>query len=251
MDSDVVKVQSPGVGKVIERLLGSTIGLKAIMALTGLLLVGFVFVHMVGHLQMFGEHDKAQEAYNSYAHLLQSLGGLKWAARLGLLGATGLHIWAFVQLAGRNRAARPENYAENKWLAASAAAKSMRVSGPIVLFFIIYHLLHFTALKVTADGYEGMLYTLQSGAHKGLVVPDAYGRMVAAFTNPLLTGIYVIAVALLGMHLAHGIQSSIQTLGLNNGTYRPLVRKLGPALAALVVLGFVAVPLAIAAGVIR
>ena len=244
---DVVKVTSPGAGKVIHRLMTSTIGLKAIMALTGLMLVGFTLVHMVGHLQMFGQADHAREAYNNYAHLLQSLGGIKWAARLGLLGATALHIYAFMTLAARNRAARPADYEDNKWLAASAAAKTMRVSGPLVFFFIGYHLLHFTALMVTADGYEAMKYTLKSG----LEVPDAYGRMVAAFTNPALTGIYVVSVVLLGMHLAHGIQSSMQTLGLNNSTWRPLIRKIGPALAALLVLGFAAVPLAIAAGVIH
>ena len=244
---DVVKVASPDVSKVLGRLLGSTIGLKAIMALTGLGLVGFTFVHMVGHLQMFGESDHAREAYNNYAHFLQSLGGIKWAARLGLLGATVLHIFAFMKLAARNRAARPSDYEDNKWLVASAAAKTMRVSGPVVFFFLGYHLLHFTALKVSADGYEAMKYTLKSG----LEVPDAYARMVAAFQSPVLTAVYVGAMVLLGMHLAHGIQSSVQTLGLNNTTWRPLVRQAGVGLAAALVLGFVAVPLAIAAGVIH
>lgn len=244
---DVVKVASPGVGKVLQRLMGSTIGLKAIMALTGLMLVGFSVGHMVGHLQMFGESDHAREAYNSYAHFLQSLGGIKWAVRLGLLGAVGLHILAFMKLAARNRAARPANYEDNKWLAASAAAKTMRVTGPLLFFFIGYHLLHFTALKVSAEGYEAMTYTLKSGA----LVPDAYGRMVAAFNNPVLTGIYVVSVVMLGMHLAHGIQSSIQTLGLNNGTWRPVVQAVGRALSAALVFGFAVVPLAIAAGVIR
>ncbi len=244
---DVVKVASPGPGKVLARLIGSTIGLKAIMALTGLALVGFVLVHMVGHLQMFGEPDRAREAYNTYAHFLQSLGGIKWAARLGLLGATALHIFAFMKLAARNRAARPANYQDNKWLAASVGAKTMRVSGPLMFFFIGYHLLHFTVMKVSAEGYEAMTHTLKSG----VVVPDAHGRMLAAFGNPLLTGIYVGAMLLLGLHLAHGIQSSIQTLGLNNTTWRPLVQKAGVAVSAIVVLGFVAVPLAIAAGVIH
>jgi succinate dehydrogenase / fumarate reductase cytochrome b subunit len=250
MDSDVVKVESPGVGKVIERLLGSTIGLKAVMALTGLMLVGFVLVHMLGHLQMFGPKASAQEAYNAYAHTLQSLGGLKWAARLGLLGATALHIWAALKLLARNNAARPTAYAEQKWLAASVAARTMRVTGPIVLFFIIYHLLHFTLLAVSTAGFPEVEYVLTQGALAGTKVPDAYGRMLVSFQQPLIAVIYVVSVALLGGHLAHGIQSTLQTLGLNNSTYRPLVRSAGPLLAAVIVVGFISVPIAILAGVI-
>lgn len=243
MDGDVVKLPPPGVSKVIERLLSSTIGQKAIMAVTGAMLVGFAFVHMAGHLQMF----QGPEAYNHYAHMLQNMGGIKWAARGGLLLAVCAHIWASMRLIMRNRGARPEAYEVNKWLAASAAAKTMRVSGPIVLFFILYHLLHFTIMKVSSAGFEEMVYRMPDGA----TVPDVYQRMVVSFHSPVITTIYVVCVALLGTHLSHGIQSTFQTLGLNNSAWRPAIQLAGRALSVVLVLGFVAVPLAIMAGIIH
>ena len=243
MDADVFQVQSPGVDRVLRRLLGSTLGQKAVVAVTGAALVGFAFVHMAGHLLMF----QGAEAYNKYAHTLQSMGALKWAARGGLLVAVALHVWASLQLTMRNRAARPIDYSDDKWLAASFGARTMRLSGPLLLFFIVYHLLHFTVMAVTADGYADMEATIDGN----LVVADAYGRMLSAFSYPALTVLYVGAVGLLGVHLSHGIQSIFQTLGLNNGTYRPLVRRVGPLLAGIVTAGFAVVPLAILAQFIR
>ncbi len=242
MDGDVVKVPAPGVAKVIDRLLASTIGQKAVMAATGFALVGFVFVHMAGHLQMF----QGPEAYNKYAHMLQSMGGIKWGLRGALLFGVFAHMWAGARLMLRNMGARPENYAVNKWLAATPAAKTMRATGPIVLFFIVYHLLHFTLLKVSSQGFDEMMYNLN-----GVDVPDVYQRMVISYQNPVITTVYVLAVTLLGTHLAHGIQSMFQTLGLNNATYRPAIQIASKALALVAVLGFVAVPLAILAGVIK
>lgn len=242
MDGDVVKVPAPGVSKVIDRLLASTIGQKAIMAVTGFALVGFVFVHMAGHLQMF----QGPEAYNKYAHMLQSMGGIKWGLRAALLAGVFAHMWAAGRLMMRNMGARPENYAVNKWLAATPAAKTMRATGPIVLFFIVYHLLHFTLLKVSSQGFDEMIYNLN-----GVDVPDVYQRMVVSYQNPVITTVYVLSVTLLGTHLAHGIQSMFQTLGLNNATYRPAIQIASRALALVAVLGFVAVPLAILAGVIK
>lgn len=246
MDGDAAKTQLPGVDRVLARLLRSSIGLKAIVAATGLALVLFVLVHMAGHLQMF-ELLGGKDAYNAYAHKLQSLGALKWAARLGLLGAVGMHIWASLSLVMRNRAARGTGQVEQKWLAASFAAQTMRATGPLLLFFIVYHLLHFTVMAVSADGYPD----LQAQLPDGVVVADAYGRMLLAFQQPGLTAIYVVSVALLGVHLSHGIQSVFQTLGLNNSVYRPLVQRAGPLLAGLTVTGFAVVPLAILGGVIR
>lgn len=246
MDGDAIKTQPPGVDRVITRLLTSSIGLKALVAVTGLALVAFVLVHMVGHLQMF-DLLGGREGYNGYAHKLQSLGGLKWAARIGLLGAVGMHIWASLTLTMRNKTARGTGPAQNKWVAASLAAQTMRATGPVVLVFIVYHLLHFTVLAVTAAGYADMTAQLADGT----VVVDAYGRMIVAFQQPVLTVVYVASVALLGMHLSHGIQSVFQTLGLNNAAYRPAVRKLGPLVAGAIVLGFAVVPLAILGGLVH
>lgn len=248
MEGDVVSVQTAGVAKVVARLTQSSLGLKALVAVTGLGLVAFAFVHMAGHLQMFALLG-GQEGYNQYAHKLQSLGALKWAARCGLLALTLVHVGATLKLIAHNRSARPIGYASNHWLTASVASQTMRVTGPLLLFFIIYHLLHFTALVVSAQGYAAMDYMLRDGSN--LVVADAYGRMLQAFSDPLLTVVYVLAVGLLGVHLSHGISSLFQTLGLTNSTYRPALATAGPLLAGLLTAGFAVVPLAILTGVIQ
>jgi succinate dehydrogenase / fumarate reductase cytochrome b subunit len=248
---DVVSQPSPGVGKVVSRMHGSTIGQKALMAVTGLLLVGFVLGHMLGHLQMFG--PDAREHYNAYAHFLQSLGEILWAMRLGLLAAVILHIFSAIQVMRRNRAARPIQYEMLKSQASSFASRTMRQSGVILMLFIVWHLLHFTIMSAADTGFKdpatglGPLYNL-----KGQMVPDVYGRMVFAFSNrPVITAIYVACVGLLGLHLSHGISSAVQTLGVQNQTYRPFTRKAGPAIGLLVFLGFACVPIAILAGIIK
>ncbi len=240
---DGISPPAPGVGKVVSRVHGSTIGQKAVMAVSGILLIAFSFGHMAGHLQMF----LGAEKYNAYAHFLQSMGPIKWAIRFGLLGLAGLHIFSAAQLTMRNNAARPIAYANNKWLAASLGAKTMRVSGGIVLFFILYHLLHFTVLAVGTAGFSGEdTFTLANGTK----VDDVFQRMVVSFQNPALALGYVAGVGLLSLHLSHGIQSALQTLGALNSTYRPFFKKVGPALAGLLFAGFAVVPLAVLAHVI-
>ncbi len=249
---DGISPPAPGVGKVVSRVHGSTIGQKAVMAVSGILLIAFSFGHMVGHLQMF----LGAEKYNAYAHFLQSMGPIKWAIRFGLLGLAGLHIFSAAQLTMRNNAARPIAYANNKWLAASLGAKTMRVSGGIVLFFILYHLLHFTVLLVGTAGFSGenTFPLSQTRLLNGVAVPvfvdNVFQRMVVSFQNPALALGYVAGVGLLSLHLSHGIQSALQTLGALNSTYRPFFKKVGPALAGLLFAGFAVVPLAVLAHVI-
>ena len=240
---DGISPPPPGVEKVVARMHGSTVGQKALMAVSGLALIGFVYGHMIGHLQMF----IGPEAYNRYAHFLQSLGELLWLMRGGLLFMVGLHIFSAIQVTKRNRAARPIAYAETKWLAASMGARTMRISGGLLFFFIIWHLLHFTIMS--ADAVIG--HPIPPFLLKGEQVPDVYARMVAAFQAPHITFIYVACMGMLSLHLSHGIQSALQTLGALNSTYRPFFKKLGPALAGLLFVGFASVPLAILAGVIH
>lgn len=247
MEEAVSQQQGPGVLDIAKRLVRSTLGLKAIMAVSGLLLVGFAFAHMAGHLQMFLGAD----AYNQYAHTLQSLGGIKWGVRAGLLGVTMAHVAASMALFQRNGAARPVQYANQRWLRATMGAKTMRISGPIVMFFILFHLLHFTVMAVAASGYDTLTWTMADGSLKGQIVPNVYERMVVAFGNPALTGLYVVGTGLLTLHLSHGIQSLFQTLGLTNNAWRPFLQKTGPALALGLWLGYAVVPLAVLFGIIR
>lgn len=209
----------------------STIGKKVIMAVTGLVGVGFVVGHMLGHLQVF----QSAEKYNAYAHFLQSLGGGLWLARLVLLGAVALHILMAVQLTALKRKARPVGYAKQEPQVSTLASRTIRYGGFLLLAFIIFHILHFTTLDIFPE-YERM---------------TVYNRMIVAFRKPLITGFYVLAVLALGMHLYHGAWSSIRTLGLTKGSANPLQRKVPAALAVLVTLGFLVVPIAIAAGLIK
>jgi succinate dehydrogenase / fumarate reductase cytochrome b subunit len=209
----------------------STIGKKVIMAVTGLLLVGFVIGHMLGHLQMFESAAK----YDAYAHFLQSLGGLLWLVRLVLFAAVVLHVVMAVQLTRRSRAARPVPYVRQSPQVSTLASRSMRVGGFLVLAFVIFHILHFTTLSIFPE-YRNI---------------DVYSRMIVAFHNPWLTAFYVISMVALGLHLYHGAWSSFRTLGLTRPSANPLSRKVAVVVAVVVAAGFIVVPVAIAAGVIK
>lgn len=209
----------------------STIGKKVIMAITGLVGVGFVIGHMLGHLQVF----QSAEKYNAYAHFLQSLGGLLWLARLVLLGAVILHVTMALQLSARARASRPVGYERRTPQVSTWASRTMLVGGVLLLAFIVFHILHFTTLTIFPE-YERL---------------TVYNRMIVAFHKPLLLAFYVLATLALGLHLYHGAWSSMRTLGLTRASANPLQRKIPAAIAAIVTIGFLIVPLAIAANVIK
>lgn len=209
----------------------STIGKKVIMAVTGLLLVGFVIGHMLGHLQVF----QSAEKFNDYAHFLQSLGGLLWLARLGLLAAAVLHIVCAVQLTRRKQAARKVAYEKWEPQVSTFASRTIRWGGLLLAVFIVFHILHFTTLSIFPE-YERM---------------TVYNRVIAAFRKPAVLVFYTVSMLALGLHLYHGAWSSMRTLGLTRGSANPLQRKIPAAIAAIVTLGFLSVPLAIAARVIE
>jgi len=210
----------------------STIGQKVIMAVTGLLLVGFLLAHMIGNLQVF----QGAEAINAYAALLHGpLGKVVWAQRVVLLAAVLLHIWAAVSLTRRKQAARPVAYARQEPQVSTFASRSIRWGGVIVLAFIVFHILHFTTLDIDRSYVRG----------------DVYGNLVKAFGDPLKVLLYVFAMGWIGLHLYHGLWSSVRTLGVSPASAHPLKRRVALALAAVIWLGFTLVPLAIFAGLVR
>ncbi len=214
----------------------SSIGAKQVMALTGLAMVLFAIVHMLGHLGMF----KGQDAYNSYAHFLQSLGGPKWLARGGLLAVFALHVGSGLRLASANRAARPVAYAVYKPVRSTVASRTMAMTGLVVLAFIIYHLLHFT-LGMVQPAYFHQLDPI--GRY------DAYSMFVYGFKNVGIYASYLVAILLLSMHLGHGASSWLQSLGVRHPKYK--LDKLGPALSAILFLGYMAPPTAVLLGLIK
>lgn len=220
------------------------------MALTGLALVGFVLGHMAGNLQYFG----GQDMINAYAYKLKTLPyGLLWVVRVGLLVVVAVHIWMAVSLTLENRRARPQGYKDNNYVQASYSARTMRWSGFILLAFIVFHILHYTVRVVPGMEYEQQLAPVvlhEDGkpvmkGGESLEVFNVHEMMYLGFRNPLITGFYLLAVGLLCAHLAHGVSSMFQSLGLRNEIWRRRLDAFALAYGWVVFLGFATVPIAV------
>ena len=223
----------------------SSVGAKITVALSGLGLVTFSIFHMIGNLKVFSGPD----AINAYASFLKhDLGLLIWIARAGLLGIFVLHLTLAIRLALRSKAARPVPYAHPGSVQATVSSRTMIWSGAVVGLFILFHLAHYTfALVHGAEDATGQFVNyLDLKDHKGR--HDVYRMLVAGFTTPWLAVLYIVAQVVLFVHLLHGVQSSFQTLGLKNGRFRPVIRVLGFAVAATVLLGNLAIVIGVWAG---
>lgn len=217
----------------------STIGRKAIMAVTGLIGIGFIVFHMYGNLKIFG----GPVYFNEYAEGLREIGHpifghthLLWIGRIVLLGAVLLHVWAAVSLYRQARSARSTSYKMKRTVAANYAARTIRFGGIVIFFFILFHLAHFTW------GTPGI--------HNDFIYGDPYHNVIAGFQNPIVSLFYIIAVVALGFHLYHGTWSMIQTLGLLSSRYDRIVRLAGLALALVVSVGLASIPIAVMAGIV-
>lgn len=206
----------------------STVGKKALMAVTGLILFGFLIAHMAGNLQYFLGRD----VINAYAGKLHAMPAVLWAVRLGLLASVVLHIVAAVQLWRLQKLARPVGYHKVQRVGSTYASRTMYWSGPIIAAFIVYHLLHFTIGSV----------------HPQFEELNAYDNVVLGFSNPLVAVAYIVAMILLALHLYHGLWSMFQSLGFAHPRYTPKLKLAAKAFTVLLVLGFIAVPLAVLAG---
>ncbi len=201
------------------------------MALTGVILTGFVLIHMMGNLLLY----QGPEALNHYGELLQSKPPLVWTARLVLLACVALHIWAATTLTLANWAARPVGYRKTAYETSTYASRTMRWGGPLLLLFIVYHLLHFTVGSMHPDFVRG----------------DVYHNVVVGFQNPLVTFFYVLSMVALSLHLFHGVESMLQTMGLSHPKYNGLRSVIGAAYAAVVTVGNLSFPLSVFFGLVR
>ncbi len=220
---------------LFSRVWNSTLGKKYIMALTGAALFLFVVGHLIGNLQVFGP----PELINTYAHFLKSKPGLLWGARLGLLAMVGLHIAAAVTLSAANKAARPEPYAGKSAYGSTAASRYMLVSGLVIAAFVVYHLAHFTALLPGINGV-GDFRKLTTVLH-GETVPDVYATMVLGFQVWWVVLFYLVAQALLFMHLGHGVASMFQSLGFRNHVWWPRIQMLAKVASIAIFIGYAAI----------
>jgi succinate dehydrogenase / fumarate reductase cytochrome b subunit len=213
--------------------LTSTIGRKVVMAVTGLVLVGFVFVHMLGNLLLY----QGPEAINEYGRFLREFlhGWGIWVARATLLGAVVLHIGSAASLAREELAARPVRYRQWKPKRSTYASRTMRWSGVILVSFIVYHLLHLTT----------------GGAHPDFIEGDVYRNVVTGFSWWPAALFYVISMVLLGLHLRHGVWSLFQSLGVSHPRYLAAAQAGATAFSTVIVLGNVSFPLSVLFGLVR
>jgi len=216
----------------------SAVGKKAVMAVSGIILFGFVLVHMIGNLKLY----EGPQLLNSYAGFLRSVGspaiptsGLLWIARLVLLVAVFLHMWAAWQLTQMNRQARPADYARRDVVHTTYASRTMRWGGIIILLFVLYHLLDLT-WGVTNPDY---------------VDKDVYHNVVASFSRWWISLFYIVAQVALGLHLYHGLWSLFQSLGWNHPRFNRWRSAFAHAFAWIITLGNISFPLAVLAGWVR
>lgn len=221
----------------ITRTLQSSIGSKALMSITGIGLLLFVVAHMLGNLQVF----LGQDQLNSYAKKLKDLGPLLWILRIGLLTIFVAHVGAAVKVTRTNRAARPQAYVFPGTVQTTYAARTMLMSGLVVIAFVAYHLMHFT-LGWTHPDHFSLIDS--EGRH------DVYSMVVLGFRQWPVMLTYVVAQVLLGMHISHGASSAIQTLGITQPRLQGLKKSLGPGLATVIVVGNLAMPIACFVGMV-
>jgi succinate dehydrogenase / fumarate reductase cytochrome b subunit len=207
----------------------STVGSKILIGLTGLLLFGFLIGHLAGNLSLF----VGAEAFNAYAHKLESLGPLLYAVEAGLAGIFLLHVAKTLLNYRRNAAARPAAYAEKKWAGHTSrktwSSTTMALTGLFILFFVVTHIRTFKF---------GAWYVDPATGHR-----DLYRLVDEIYANPLYVGFYVVAMVLIGMHLNHGISSAAQSLGLSNQRYGKNLVLGGRVLAVIIAGGFAVLPL--------
>lgn len=213
----------------------SSIGKKSVVAVTGILLVLFVIGHLLGNLTFFIGPD----AINLYAKKLHDLGPLLWVVRLGLLAVITLHIFFTMLLWKENHAARPSKYEYKTHVQSTVFSRTMRLSGIVILAFVLFHLAHFTA-RIIYPEYSQMKTMLD-----GHEVLDVYRMVVAGFSVWWVSIFYVISLGLVAFHLSHGVGSLFQTLGITNKRVRPIFDIGGRLLAWALFVGFSAIPVSI------
>jgi succinate dehydrogenase / fumarate reductase cytochrome b subunit len=214
-----------------ERPAFGSIALKAVMALTGLVLFGFVLIHMVGNLQLYSGPEKI----NKYAAFLKAAPPLLWGTRLTLLGAVALHGLAAFLLWRRNLAARPVGYASQDFQAATITSRTMYWTGPMIGFFVVYHLLHLTV----------------GSAHPSFSHTDVYSNVVIGFSNPAVSLFYILAMVALGFHLFHGTVSLFQTLGLRTPKYEKPLKAVLLVVSTVIVVADISFPIAVLTGLVK
>jgi succinate dehydrogenase / fumarate reductase, cytochrome b subunit len=218
----------------LVRLFSTSIGDKIVVALSGAALLGFLLGHMLGNMTVF----QGPDMLNAYAAWLQGH-PLVWLFRVGLITVFALHVLITIRLTRANRRARPVRYARGVVRNMSRTSRYMVLTGLMVLAFVLYHLLHLTFGVVDPEHYQ--LFDAQQ-RH------DVYAMVVLGFQSPWIAASYILAILLLGLHLAHGAASLFQTLGINHESYTTLIRYGIHLLITTIVIGYCSIPILIFTG---
>jgi succinate dehydrogenase / fumarate reductase, cytochrome b subunit len=216
------------------------------MAISGLVLFLFAVGHLIGNLQIF----LGPEAINRYGAFLQGLGDLLWAIRLFMATMLILHIWSASRLTLENRAARPVPYTDWNPTVASYASRTMFMGGVIIFCFIVFHLLHYTVLaKVGGVDLHGMKEFTFENPNRS--VHDIYRMLIVGFSVKWVSAIYMIGVAVLALHLSHGVKAMVQSLGLKQKSYDAAVNCFAAGIAVFIFVGYASIPVAIMLGILK
>jgi succinate dehydrogenase / fumarate reductase cytochrome b subunit len=220
------------------RFYEAPIGKKAVMAVTGVILFGYVVGHLLGNLQIYSSDPNQINRYAAFLHNPANVIPL-WAVRAFLMVAVVLHVTAAFQLWAQNRAARPVGYYKKDDVPASYAARTMKWSGIIVGAFIIFHVLHLTV---------GAVVPIQE---IGPNEPNVRANVISGFQNPAISGFYILAMILLCMHLYHGLWSMFQSVGLGHARYSPAIKKAAAVVAIVIGIGNCSIPISVMTGLVK
>lgn len=239
MSAEAQSARSSELAAFLGRAATSSLGAKLVMAVSGLLFLAWLGLHLVGNLALFGGPD----TMNKYAALLAGNPPILWGQRIGLFLVAAAHIASGLRLAHLNKRARPEPYASpRRWRKASLASRTMAASGLVVLTFLVFHLGHFT-LGLFYSGFAH--FQDPAGRH------DVYRMVISGFQIPWVAAFYALSVGLVGFHVSHGFWSAFQSLGLWGKKWTPLASKLSLFIAVVMAAAFMSLPLSVLFGLLR
>jgi succinate dehydrogenase / fumarate reductase cytochrome b subunit len=232
----------------------SALGKKVVMAVSGVVVFGWITAHMIGNLKIF----MGAEHINAYAAFLRTMGapaipddGMLWISRIVLVICVGLHILAATQLTLMNWKARPVKYSQKEAVVATYAARTMRWGGVIILLFIIFHLLHLTTGTIQPGNADFRETTVTVGMNHQVQIADVYHNVVAGFQVWWVSAFYILAQIALGFHLYHGLWSMFQSVGLNAPAFNAWRRTFATAFAFIIAIGNISIPVAVLTGYLK